>query len=94
MVARLYRVKDNYTGLKHCLSKKPVPMDYIYSGKLNADTPEKVYSLLKAIARDQVDEKKNHSLKPGDIVVIEGFAYMSLKDSWVAVTFNEKEAYV
>lgn len=94
MIARLYRVKDTYTGLKYCLSKKPVSMDYIYSGNLNADTLDRVYSLLKAMSRDQVEGKKNYPLKPGDIVVIEGCAYMSLKDNWVAVTFNEKEAYV
>lgn len=93
MLAKIYRVKDRYTGLKYCLSKQPVPGDYLYSGKLDADTPDKVYSWIKSLSRNQPDEKIL-PLKPGDIIVIDGCAYMSLKDSWVTVTFNEAEAYI
>jgi len=93
MTARLYRVKDNYTGLKYCSTRQPAPEDYIYSCTLQADSPDKVYSSLKTLSRNK-SNPSSRPLKMGDIIVISGCAYMSVKIGWVAVPFNEKEALV
>lgn len=93
MIAKLYRVKDKYTGLKHCSTKKPLPGDYFLSGTVKANSLQNVYTELNTISRDYLT-KHMHPLKPGDIIVINGSAYMSLNGGWIPVSFNEKEAYV
>jgi len=93
MVAKLYRVKDNYTGLKYCSTRRPSPGDYIYSGTLQADSPDKVYSTVKALSMNVLSPGVK-PIKQGDIIVIGGCAYMSMKFGWTAVSFDEKEALV
>ncbi|MHB8917336.1 MAG: hypothetical protein ACYC4H_04880 [Desulfocucumaceae bacterium] len=81
MSAKLYRVSDSFTGLKHCSTKNPYPRDYHFSGTINANSPGQVYLCLN-----------NPPLKQGDIVVIDGLAYMWLKSGWLLVSFIEKAA--
>lgn|GEM_PF-2906755 len=92
--AKLYRVKDKLTGMKHCSTKKPVAGDYFYSGTVKAESPDKVFTLLKMLSRAENAPKTALPLKPGDVIVLEGYAYMAVKDGWTTVSFNEKEAYI
>lgn len=94
MLAKLYRVRDKFTGLKHCSTRRPVAGDYLYSGTVRAESPDKVYTLLKSLSREENAPRTIPPIKPGDIIVIEGFAYMALKGGWISVSFNEKEAYI
>jgi 2-keto-4-pentenoate hydratase/2-oxohepta-3-ene-1,7-dioic acid hydratase in catechol pathway len=93
MMAKLYRAKDKYTGLKHCSTQKPLPGDYFLSGTVKTTSPHDVSTSLYTISRDYLSTQM-HPLNPGDILVVNGFAYMYLKSRWISVSFNEKEALV
>lgn len=93
MMAKMYRVKDKYTGLKHCSTKKPLPGDYFLSGTVKANSLQNIYTALNVISLDYLS-KYRQPLKPGDIIVVNGSAYMSLNGGWISVSFNEKEAFV
>lgn len=89
MFARLYRVKDRFTGLKNCSTRRPASSDYLYSGILKATSPDQAYQCAQADFRAQGPPDAG-PLRPGDIVVIDSLAYMWLKSGWVLVTFIER----
>lgn len=93
MLAKLYRAKDRYTGLKHCSTKKPLPGDYFLSGTIKATGLQDIDKSLFTISRQYLSTSMS-PINPGDIVVVNGFAYMYLNRNWITVCFNEKEAYV
>lgn len=69
MLAKLYRVRDKFTGLKHCSTRRPVAGDYLYSGTVRAESPDKVYTLLKTLSREENAPEQYRQLSPETLLL-------------------------